>query len=862
MLKKKKAPGPTAARGTATQKETGSKQTKNELRLVGELRLKNIVFETSAAANSTADNQGNINHVNAAFLRLWGYRTEEEAVGKSVASFFADQKDALPVMEALKTTGQWEGEFLAKRTDGTTFITRGSATVIRDESGKQIGYHSSNIDVTGERRAQEELREKNEEMEAANQELSAANEELTASEEELKAAEEELHVQMLELEKSEQKFHDTVKYLDEGYYSCNIDGLVLDHNRAFNQILGIDIDQDMKGKKLPDFWQNPGDRKEYLSKLMNEGSIRNFQINAKTISGKKVFVMASAHIVKDDGGQPVRIEGTFNDFTERVRAEQELKTSEERFRTAAESITDVVYEWDLKEKLVWYGNIDGLMGYPANGFPRTLAGWIATLHPEDVDNVGKAIEGQLKGAKPYAVEYRIRKKDGEWRWWSARGTALRDGRGEPYKWVGAITDITERKLAEQALRESKVQLEQRVIERTQELQAVNQEMTAINEELNASNEEITAANEELQAVQEELQKQREEQRVILDSVPAWVFYKNKENRFIRVNQAFADVMGISKEQLEGKSLSDFYPREQADAFWNDDLKVITSGQPKRNIIESMDSPKGTLWVQTDKIPYRDAQGNIIGIIGFTIDITELKKAEDLIQQRTTSLEASNQELESFAYSVSHDLRTPLRAIDGFSKIVIEDYGDKLDDEGRRLLKVVRDNTSKMSKLIDDLLTYSRIGRQEATTGTVNMAALARSVVDEIEQANTGRQVSMTIGKLPPAAGDSALLRQALINLVSNSFKFTKPKPDAEIEIGFTTEAGVTWYFVKDNGAGFDMRYAGKLFGVFQRLHSQEEFEGTGVGLAIVQRVIHKHGGKIRGEGEVGKGAAFYFTLPG
>jgi light-regulated signal transduction histidine kinase (bacteriophytochrome) len=235
--------------------------------------------------------------------------------------------------------------------------------------------------------------------------------------------------------------------------------------------------------------------------------------------------------------------------------------------------------------------------------------------------------------------------------------------------------------------------------------------------------------------------------------------------------------------------------------------------------------------------------------------------EQRVHDRTAQLEAANKDLEEFSYSVSHDLRTPLRAIDGFSRILLEDYSDKLDTEGQRVLKVVRDGTLKMSRLIDDILAFSRLGRLVIKAEPVDMAALVRrTMTDELAPALAGRELAIDIGTLPDAHGDRAMLQRVWMNLLDNAIKYTAPKPDARIEIGGTAGAGETIYFVRDTGVGFDMQYADKLFGVFQRLHGME-FPGTGIGLAIVKRIVARHDGRVWAEGKVGEGAVFYFALP-
>ncbi len=342
-------------------------------------------------------------------------------------------------------------------------------------------------------------------------------------------------------------------------------------------------------------------------------------------------------------------------------------------------------------------------------------------------------------------------------------------------------------------------------------------------------------------------------QTMLDHVPDHIFFKDVHGRFIRNSKSQASMLGLSDPALVvGKTDFDFFSHAQR-AF-NDEQEVMRSGQPLVDLEEHVVWPDGReTWVSTTKVPLTDQNGQIIGTFGIARDITDRKRTEEALRK-------ANDELEAFSYSVSHDLRAPLRGIDGWSQALLEDYGDQLNEQGKSYIKRVRSETQRMGTLIDDLLQLSRLTRVEMRREQVNLSAIAQSIAAHLQESEPQRQVKFKIQKGLSAKGDAHLLEAALTNLLSNSFKFTGKTLQARIEFGQVEMENQRVFFVRDNGAGFDMAFAKKLFGAFQRMHKASEFPGTGVGLAIVQRIIHRHGGRVWAESAVNEGATFYFTL--
>jgi PAS domain S-box-containing protein len=370
---------------------------------------------------------------------------------------------------------------------------------------------------------------------------------------------------------------------------------------------------------------------------------------------------------------------------------------------------------------------------------------------------------------------------------------------------------------------------------------------------------------ELDSLQEAVAEARQANRfldAIIENIPNMVFVKDAQKLgFVRFNRAGETLLGMSRADLIGKNDYDFFPETEAAFFQAKDRETLRGGTLVDIPEEPIDTRRGKRWLHTRKVPILAEDGTPEYLLGISEDITERKKMEEELVRAKDAAEAANKELESFSYSVAHDLRAPLRSIDGFSQALLEDCGDKLDLDGRKYLGFIRQSAHLMAELIDDILTLSRVTRGELRRETVDLSALARAAHARLEKSDPTRIVEVVIPEGLAGEGDPGLLSVAFDNLLGNAWKFTSKRPRARIELGAASEAdGLRVFFVHDNGAGFDMAYAGKLFGVFQRLHPADEFEGTGVGLATVQRIIHRHGGRVWADGKVDGGATFYFTL--
>jgi PAS domain S-box-containing protein len=362
--------------------------------------------------------------------------------------------------------------------------------------------------------------------------------------------------------------------------------------------------------------------------------------------------------------------------------------------------------------------------------------------------------------------------------------------------------------------------------------------------------------------------ERTQQASLLNLTHDSIFVRDMSDIITYWNRGAQELYGWPPEEAVGKRSHDLLRTVFPAPIDDIDGELLRTGRWDGELTHTKSDGTGVVVASRWSLR-RDHQERPVATMETNNDITERKRREEEIRglnqelaRRSTELEVTNKELEAFAYSVSHDLRAPLRHMSGYAELLQKKASSLLDDKSRRYVTMILEAANRMGKLIDDLLAFSRIGRAETQKTLVSLAQLVEEVLGEVRQETQGREIDWRIGALPVCYGDRSMLRLVLVNLLSNAVKFTRIRQRAEIEIGCKgADNDEIEVFVRDNGAGFDMKYVNKLFGVFQRLHQTEAFEGTGIGLATVQRIIHRHGGKVRAEGAVDRGAAFYFSVP-
>lgn len=442
-------------------------------------------------------------------------------------------------------------------------------------------------------------------------------------------------------------------------------------------------------------------------------------------------------------------------------------------------------------------------------------GWAAGVHPEDLDRCLKTYGEAFQARLPLTMEYRLRRHDGEYRWIVDHGAPFYHGRDTFAGYIGSCYDVTDRKQAEDALLKSEKRF-----------------------------------------------------RELSENTSDWIWEVDDQMHYVYASPKVTELLGYTPAEVLGKTPFDLMTPEYAERLRPAVAKLARNPRPFKDLENVNVHKDGFLVVlETSGVPLYDAEGRFSGFRGIDRDISARKEAEEKISAlyaelatKAVALEAANKELEAFGYTVSHDLRAPLTRISLGCQVIMELCGKNIRKECKSVLQDVCQATEGMDKLITCLLNFSRISRCELSLETVNLSRMAEDIAAELQLGQPDRRVTFTIADGLTTVADAGLIRQVLSNIIGNAWKYTGKADSAVIEFGVTEFEGERTYFVRDNGAGFDMSQADKLFAPFQRLHGAGDYEGYGIGLATVQRIVQRHGGRIWAEGEVGKGSTFYFTL--
>ncbi len=629
------------------------------------------------------------------------------------------------------------------------------------------------------------------------------------------------------LRESEERFRTLVAGVkDYAIYMLDPDGLVTSWNAGAEWIKGYRAEE-ILGQHFSRFY-SPEDVQQRVPERALQTAAAEGRYEAELWRVRKGGSKFRGHVVitalRDGSGKLRGFAEVTRNITERQMAEEALRQSEGRKSAILATVLDAIIYVD-HEGLVreWNPAAERIFGYkPELAIGRAVDSLIIPpalrkIYNEGLTNYLITGAGSLIG-RP--IELLMRRADGSE--FPGELAITRIAKQEPPSFSVVVRDITERKAAEQALRESE-----------------------------------------------------ERFRLLVDGVVDYAIYTlDPEGRVTFWNHGGERLMGYQPEEIAGQPVARLYAAEDCAAH-KPEHALREAAAKGRFEEESWRVRKdgSRFWGNTLTTALRNEAGQLHGFARISRDVTERKQAEERsakqneeleqrVRERTAELEAANKELDAFSYTVSHDLRTPLLHIQGFAEVLQSTAGEKLDGDGRHHLQTITEAATGMGKLIDDLLAFSRVSKSEMHKLKVSLDDLVRAARQDLARDIEGREIAWVVGKLPEVRGDPVLLRQVIVNLLSNAVKYTRSRAKARIEIRAEEKEGETIVFVRDNGVGFDMKHAEKLFGVFQRLHRQEEFEGTGIGLANVRRIIERHGGRTWAEAKPGAGATFYFSLPG
>lgn len=607
-----------------------------------------------------------------------------------------------------------------------------------------------------------------------------------------------------EVRRSEARYRTLVNVLNDGLVEVDGDFQITFVNAKFAKMMGS-TPAELLGRRTFEFISED-EQKRILHKTRRKGALvsERYEVTWRRPDGVLVPTLCSAQRTFDEKGA---YQGSISVISD-LSALRAAEAAREQLANIVDTAVDGISAEDLNGVITaWNRGAEQIYGYTAE---EMIGRSVDILAPPELRGEGRGLALEVLAGRPVAHhEIRRQRKDGENIYVAVTLSPLTDFSGRIVGVSRIFRDITAKKRTEQ--------------EREQYLRFFRLAADAM---------------------------------VIADI----------SGHFLRVNPRLTTITGYSEEELTTKPFYEFiHPDDRGTTQARHTQLPERPAEHFENRYVCKDGSIAVLsWTA-----YFDAADGVV--YATARDVTETKRIEaelaahrrhleQMVEARTAELAAANKDLEAFAYSVSHDLRAPLRAVDGFSQILVEDYGDKLDPEGRHVVTVIREGAQKMGQMIEDILAFSRAGRLELKAEPVDMGALARTTWADLQASRGERQIAFEVGALPTVQGDAAMLARVWQNLLDNAIKYTGPKPDARVEVSATTDGGEAVFCVRDNGVGFDMTYVDKLWGVFQRLHGAE-FPGSGIGLAIVKRIVTRHGGRVWAESKLGEGAAFYFTIP-
>lgn len=790
--------------------------------------------------------------------RQYGY-TEEEAIGKSVSLIIPkDRADELAKFLAMLQKGEQVASYETQRLhkSGKLIDVSVKLSPLRDSVGKIIGMVSTARDVTESKKA-----------------LFYARSVIEAG-------------------------------LDP-MITISPEGKVTDVNEAKVKITGISREK-LIGSDFISYFTDPAEALKGYQKVFKEGFIREYPLVIRNISGALTDVLFNASVYKDDKGNVFGMIATLRDVTESKKALFYARSVIEAGLDPMITISPEGKITDVNEATV---HITGALR-------EKLIGSDFASYFDDPEEARRGYEQVFKEGFVREYPLMVRHASGTLTDVLYNGSVYKDDKGNVFGAIAAVRDIATQKKVEEKLHETSAYARSLIEASLDPLFIISPEgkITGVNRategvtgvtrewlidtdfyayftephkaqagyrqvlkdglvrdyplSLHDASGKITDVSFNASVYKDatgvvrgifavardvtETKKISQYARSLIEASQDPLVTISTDGKITDANEAALKVTGATRESLVGTDFSNYFtePQKAHDGYEQAFKLGFVTDYPL-----TIKSKDGKLTdVLYNASVYKDDKGNVLGVTAVARDVTAAKETSD-------QAALANKELEAFSYSVSHDLRAPLRAIDGFVKVLVKEYAGKLDEEGQRIVGIIDKNTLQMGKLIDDLLSFSRLGRKEIKKEYVNMKVMVNQLCDEQKAQAPERNVVCTVGDMSEARADEDMIRVVWTNLVSNAFKYTSKNEKTIIEVGSNEDDKNITYFIKDNGVGFDMKYMEKLFGVFQRLHSEEEFPGTGIGLANIKRVVERHGGKVWAEGEVGKGATFYFSLP-